>query len=264
MIQTHLLKLDPPYQIIGCRGEVGVHIATLIVTEETRGDNGKYGITTHSHPVVCSMDKSLMSKKMAEDAHQDDLLFLADPREGVVWDKVECIDCFTIRFTDSPNRKISSWDFGRLAAQMLEETALSGEWQGHRLLDLRCRLEDVGITILDDPEKDHYLTLSLSEGEYVDYGQKEVLGHDLETYPMPVPVMEPERMLSWYKKLVRQYNLIFGKEHRFHFKSLYEPPYNKDILDDDFDPKHLTSGQRACNEIVKLLNETDLYKGLID
>ena len=26
MIQTHLLKLDPPYQIIACRGEVGVQM----------------------------------------------------------------------------------------------------------------------------------------------------------------------------------------------------------------------------------------------
>ena len=262
MIQTQLLKLAPPYQIIGCRGEIGVHIATLIVTEETRSEDGKYGITTHSHPVVSYIDKPLMSKKMAEDPHQDDLLYMADPSEGVVWDKVECQDCFTIRFTDSPNRQISSWDFGRLANQMLEEIALDGKWHGHRLMELCSKLEDVGINIMDDPEKEHYFTLMLAKGEYVDYGEKEVLGHDLEVYPMPVPVMEPEMMLSWYKKLVRQYNLIFGKEHRFHFKSLYEPPYDKDYLDDDFDPEHLTPGQQTCNEIVKLLNETDLYKGL--
>ena len=29
MIQTHILKLDPPYQIIHAGGEVGLHIATL-------------------------------------------------------------------------------------------------------------------------------------------------------------------------------------------------------------------------------------------
>ena len=29
MIQTHMLKLDPPYQIIHAGGEVGLHIATL-------------------------------------------------------------------------------------------------------------------------------------------------------------------------------------------------------------------------------------------
>lgn len=262
MIQTQLLKLDPPYQIIGCRGEVGVQIATLIVTEETRNDDGKYGITTHSHPVVSSIDKPFTSKKMAEDPDQDDLLYMADPREGVVWDKVECKDCVIIRFTDSPNRKISAWDFGRLAGQMLEEIALGGKWQGHRLLELCSSLDDVGITILDDPEKEHHFTLGLSRGEYVDYGEKEVLGHKFESYPMPVPVMEPEKMLGWYKRLVRQYNLIFGKEHRFYFKSAYEPPYDMGSRDDDFAPEHLTPGQQACNDIVKLLNETDLYIGL--
>ena len=51
-MQSHLLKLEPPYQIIACRGEIGVQIATLIVMEETCGDDGKYGITTHSHPVT--------------------------------------------------------------------------------------------------------------------------------------------------------------------------------------------------------------------
>ena len=263
MIQTHLLKLDPPYQIIACRGEVGVQIATLIVTEETRDEDGKYGITTHSHPVVSYMDKPRISKKMTENPDQEDLMYMAEPGEGVVWDKVECGDCVTVRFTDTLNRKISSGDFGRIAGEMLEEIALSGEWHGHRLMELYCRLEDVGIEILDDPEKEHNLTLQLSKGYYMDYGEKSVIDHDFETYPMPVPVMEPQKMLSWYKKLVRQYNLIFGKEHRFHFKSLYEPPYDEDYLDDDFDPEHLTPEQKACNEVVKLLNETDLYKGLL-
>lgn len=263
MIQTHLLKLDPPYQIIACRGEVGVQIATLIVTEETRGEDGKYGITTHSHPVVSYMDKPRMSKKMAEAPDQEDLIYMAESGEGVVWDKVECGEGFTIRFTDSQNRQISSWDFGRMAEQMLEEIALSGKWQGHRLMDLHLKLEDVGITILDDPEKEHHLTLGLTKGDYVDYGEKEVIDHNYEMYPMPVPVMDPQEMLGWYKKLVRQYNLIFGKEHRFYFKSLYEPPYDKDYLGNDFDPDHLTPGQQACNDVVKLLNETDLYQGLL-
>ena len=42
-MQSHLLKLEPPYQIIACRGEIGVQIGTLIVMEETCGDDGKYG-----------------------------------------------------------------------------------------------------------------------------------------------------------------------------------------------------------------------------
>lgn len=41
MIQTHLLKLDPPYQIIHAGGEVGLHIATLIVTKESKTKDGE-------------------------------------------------------------------------------------------------------------------------------------------------------------------------------------------------------------------------------
>ncbi len=52
MIQTQLLPLRPPYQIIAACGYVGLQVATLIVTEETRDETGSYGITTHSHPVV--------------------------------------------------------------------------------------------------------------------------------------------------------------------------------------------------------------------
>ena len=36
MIQTHMLKLDPPYQIIHAGGEVGLHIATLVEHRKNR------------------------------------------------------------------------------------------------------------------------------------------------------------------------------------------------------------------------------------
>ena len=52
MIQTQLLRLDPPYQIISAGGQVGIQLATLIVTEEKTADEGQYVIDTHSHPVV--------------------------------------------------------------------------------------------------------------------------------------------------------------------------------------------------------------------
>ena len=41
MIQTHMLKLAPPYQIIHAGGEVGLHIATLVVTKESETEDGK-------------------------------------------------------------------------------------------------------------------------------------------------------------------------------------------------------------------------------
>ena len=268
-MQSHLLKLEPPYQIIACRGEIGVQIGTLIVMEETCGDDGKYGITTHSHPVVTYMDKPLtrnnFSKRNSEIDEYPEPVYSVAYGEGVVWDKVECNECITISFTDIPDRKVSDLDFSDMVQEMLENIALEGKWQGLKLLEFASKLEDMGFTISDSPSICH-CTLRVSEVQSVDYGDKLIIDTNRRDFPMPVPVMEPEKMLGWYKKLIRQYHLIFGKEKKFCFKSFYEPPYGDGFIDDareyGFDPEHLTPAQQACNDVVKLLNETDFCKGL--
>ncbi len=260
MIQTHLLKLDPPYQIITCRGEVGMQIATLVVTEETRDEDGNYGITTHSHPVVTYVDKQL-KKQPDSDSFENDPALIACG-EGVVWDKVEVNGTSLVCMSDQTERKLTSYGFCRLATEMLENIALSGKWQGHRLMELGANLMDFGVTILKEEKSQQEVILALSKGEFIDYGDKEVVDSESMLFPMPVPVMEPEEMLSWFRMIVRQYNIIFGSSIRFSFRSRYEPPYDEDYLDSDFDPNHLTPGQKACNEVVELLRNTDLYKGL--
>jgi len=265
MIQTHLLKLDPPYQIIACRGNVGMQIATLVVTEETRDEQGGYGITTHSHPVVTYVDKPLVKKRLEAEPDSED--YEEDPAlipcgEGVVWDKVETSRTSLVCMSDQTERKLTSYGFCRLATEMLEDIALSGKWQGHRLMELGSNLMDFGVTILKEEEKQQEVILSLSPGQFIHYGDKEVIDRESELFPMPVPVMELERMLSWYRKIIRQYNIILGSDIRFSFRSRYEPPYDEDYLDDDFDPNHLTPGQKACNDVAELLRNTDLYKGL--
>ena len=260
MIQTHLLKLDPPYQIITCRGEVGMQIATLVVTEETRDEDGNYGITTHSHPVVTYVDKQL-KKQPDSDSFENDPALIACG-EGVVWDKVEVNGTSLVCMSDQTERKLTSYGFCRLATEMLENIALSGKWQGHRLMELGANLMDFGVTILKEEKSQQEVILALSKGEFIDYGDKEVIDSDSMLFPMPVPVMEPEEMLSWFRMIVRQYNIILGSSLRFSFRSRYEPPYDEDYLEPDFDPNHLTPGQKACNEVVELLRNTDLYKGL--
>ena len=260
MIQTHLLKLDPPYQIITCRGEVGMQIATLVVTEETRDEDGNYGITTHSHPVVTYVDKQL-KKQPDSDSFENDPALIACG-EGVVWDKVEVNGTSLVCMSDQTERKLTSYGFCRLATEMLENIALSGKWQGHRLMELGANLMDFGVTILKEEKSQQEVILALSPGQFIHYGDKEVIDSDSMLFPMPVPVMEPEEMLSWFRMIVRQYNIILGSSLRFSFRSRYEPPYDEDYLDSDFDPNHLTPGQKACNEVVELLRNTDLYKGL--
>lgn len=261
MIQTHLLKLEPPYQIIACKGEIGVQIATLIVTEETRGENGEYGITTHSHPVVSYIEKPVVSQRIGNsgDDYDGEIdALVVQNGEGVVWDKVECNQTTLVSLTDQKNRKMSCQDFCNLAAPMLEEIAFGGEWRGHRIADFHSKVEDMGFTIMNDEERECEITLKISKGFYVHHDGKIIIDGMDTIYPMPVPIMDPTEMLGWYRKIVRQYNIIFGEDMTFHFRSLYEPPYKEDYLDDDFDPENLTSEQKICNEIADLLRHTNL------
>lgn len=95
MIQTQLLRLDPPYQIISAGGQVGIQLATLIVTEEKILDSGEYSIDTHSHPVVSYGLKQGLERVLNEEK-SDPLFFPSSfvrlQPEGAVWNKVEISD----------------------------------------------------------------------------------------------------------------------------------------------------------------------------
>lgn len=85
MIQTQLLQLQPPYQVIYCGGEVGLHVATLIVVDELRDEAGRYmGIRTYSHPVVSYTNKL---RGAGRPVHP-----LLETGEGVVWNRAELKD----------------------------------------------------------------------------------------------------------------------------------------------------------------------------
>ena len=261
MIQTQLLKLDPPYQIIACKGEIGIQIATLIVIDETRRENGEYGITTHSHPVVSYVDKSTIHQRLEDTGglieDEYEILSIQDG-EGVVWDKVECNEVQLVRLTDTKERKMSGFEFCTLIAPRLEEIAYCGHWGGFSIMEFYSKLKDMGFTLLNDTEGIFDITLFVTKGYYINENDKLIISGINLMYPMPVPIMEPEKMVSWFFRIVRQYNLVFGEDLRFHFKSLYEPPYDEDYAG-DFDPNHLTSEQQICNEIADLLRHTDLY-----
>jgi len=61
MIQTHYVRLEPPYEVIFCNGEVGIQIGSLIAVEEKRGENDEYGLVTHTHPIVSYGSKKTLS-----------------------------------------------------------------------------------------------------------------------------------------------------------------------------------------------------------
>ena len=99
MIQTQLLRLDPPYQIISAGGRVGIQVATLIVTEDkTRG--GRYVIDTHSHPVVSyglkqGLEDALKYNTYADPYEYSKITSRFQP-EGAVWNKVEVGDVYIL------------------------------------------------------------------------------------------------------------------------------------------------------------------------
>ena len=75
MIQTQLLRLDPPYNYIFHGGIVAKQVATLMVAVDKTDKEGNYGLETHSHPVV---------------------VYNGDTAEGVTWDQVEVMECRTV------------------------------------------------------------------------------------------------------------------------------------------------------------------------
>jgi hypothetical protein len=110
MIQTQLLRLDPPYQIISAGGQVGIQLATLIVTEEKTADDGQYVIDTHSHPVVSYGLKQGLeeifkygSRNPAEFSQHAMRL----QPEGAVWNKVEVSDIRVLGLAGADNEQMS-------------------------------------------------------------------------------------------------------------------------------------------------------------
>ena len=98
MIQTQLLRLDPPYQIISAGGRVGIQVATLIVTEDKTTEDGGYAVDTHSHPVVNYGLKQGLDEALKYSSNPDDYSIVTSrfQPEGAVWNKVEVGDVYIL------------------------------------------------------------------------------------------------------------------------------------------------------------------------
>ena len=70
-MEAQIMKLEAPFDYIYCNGEVGKHIGTYIVGESRIGEDGKYTLETHSHPIVQYQNSP----------------------KGVVWNRAELTDC---------------------------------------------------------------------------------------------------------------------------------------------------------------------------
>ena len=105
-METQILKLEAPFDYIYCNGEVGKHIATYIVGESRIGEDGKYTLETHSHPIVQYKDSP----------------------KGVVWNRAELTDCEVLCSED--DMRIEPFTFCLLCNQIAEQKEKADEAKG--------------------------------------------------------------------------------------------------------------------------------------
>ncbi len=119
-MNTQILPLQAPYDYIYCNGEVGKHIATLIVSETGTDAEGRLQLTTHSYPVVKYWNAP----------------------QGVVWDKAELTDCVVL--CDDSDKRVDVWDFCLMCNQhmMKSEEEDSDAYIHEEYYDVALELKD--------------------------------------------------------------------------------------------------------------------------
>ncbi len=116
MIQTQLLRLDPPYQIISAGGRVGIQIATLIVTKEVEMSQSRLGnrsnyVEYHSFPVVSYGLKQGLEEEMKYNNNPMDYEAEWAVRrrmqpEGAVWSGIEVKDVRVLGIAGAKNNSV--------------------------------------------------------------------------------------------------------------------------------------------------------------
>jgi hypothetical protein len=117
MIQTQLLRLDPPYQIISAGGRVGIQIATLIVANEVDMSHSRFGhisnyVEYHSFPVVSyglkqGLEEEMKYNNNPMDYEADWAIRRRMQPEGAVWSGVEVKDVRVLGIAGAKNDSVA-------------------------------------------------------------------------------------------------------------------------------------------------------------
>ena len=167
MIQTQLLRLDPPYQIISAGGQVGIQLATLIVTEDKQDFDGGYAIDTHSHPVVSYGLKEGLENELNYGGCHPLEEYKRNSRmqpEGAVWNKVEINDIRVLGLAGAKNRAVSLETFMSLVPGSTKFSPFQKVWDEKslaKMYDLVFRFSHVGLYC----EKKQWLAFSPYENK---------------------------------------------------------------------------------------------------
>ena len=178
-MQSHFVKLEPPYQIIHYGGAVGIQIGTLITVDNARP--GPYqsldDIYTRSHPVVSYVDKKLFKARMGKERGRRDLAAFYGGGEGNVWSKVQVSDVDVIGLWDADQEEASypfEWfDFVVLVSDGFSRIdAMQSKYRENGIFDLRNYMTRVGLDVVPPtpPIKQFKMNMSLSY-QKDEYGQ---------------------------------------------------------------------------------------------
>lgn len=155
MIQTQLLKADRPYQIISAGGQVGIQVATLIITEDKMTAMGGYQIDTHSHPVVNYAVKDNLTEDLKYWNGDPDDEWKYTQRlqpEGAVWNKIEVRDVRVLGLVGAKNPSVDLEKFVSLVPSFSINSPMAsplipmwGLRTDSSIRNLKWALERVGI-----------------------------------------------------------------------------------------------------------------------
>ena len=163
-MESHFVKLEPPYQIIHYGGVVGIQIGTLIVVGENSFEPKSIDIYTRSHPVVSYVDKRQLRAKLGKERGNRDIASYFGGGEGNVWSKVEISDVDVIGLSELDGEpSLFEWtDFVSLVNDGVTlRDAENGLWRPNGIFDLENYLRRVGLYLKLPPVADH-LVLELS------------------------------------------------------------------------------------------------------
>lgn len=167
-MESHFVKLEPPYQIIHYGGVVGIQIGTLIVVgKQYPGPDDRIDIYTRSHPVVSYVDKNVFKRRMGNRRADPTRAAYWGGGEGNVWSKVEVNDVDVLGLWDTDQNEDSypfGWDdFVVLVADGFSHIdAMQNKYRENGIYNLRNYLERVGFSLeLPDPVEHLEITLSV-------------------------------------------------------------------------------------------------------
>lgn len=251
MIQSHFVRLEPPYQVIFCNGQVGIQIGSLIVVEEKRGPNEEYGLLTHTHPVVSYGSKDMLDF-WTRGSH-DIWMSNGDFVQGAVWEKAEVKDVLVIGLLGTERQgTLNEKGFSELVFRTLENKIQQGLPIQNTIRYLNRNLNLIGMA-----PRFHFFEEVDFEMDLCDYQKVPfVTFHDAEyNFQMAIPYDTMPEMKRMVWDLVREYECLYDQDSKtpaWHFTYAWESQLPELVHDDGTPIEEEITISQLAKELNKL------------